>query len=227
MGSEMCIRDRDHVHLVADGAGLMPDGTFGGRVLKLFPFPHLNMVVGCRGEVSFGMMVAIALCGAGSTFDEVKANAPRALRQVSLLPAVKGVIEVYVGGWSESTGPNAWMIVTRAIQQAPDIEPFKVTDLGSVTVMPAPNPVAPDLLEALHGPRPLDHLAELVDAVRRTPVPIAYVPNGFGETIDAHVVGGFVQIATVARDEIRTACLHRWPDEIGKPIDPGERDRAA
>lgn len=35
---------------------------------------------------------------------------------------------------------------------------------------------------------------------------------------DMVTIGGFVQMVTVAKDEITTRIIHRWPDEIGRQI---------
>ena len=32
--------------------------------------------------------------------------------------------------------------------------------------------------------------------------------------------GGFLQIALLQKDSFSSQIVHRWPDEIGKPVDP-------
>lgn len=218
------IIEKDRVHIIADGAGMMPDGTLGGRLVKLLPMPHLNLVVGCRGNGIGTTMVGLALCGSGATFDEVKANAPRAMRELHAAPGFPRDVEVFVAGWSEESGPSAWMIVTHT--REPGVLPFEVTDLGRVAIYPAPEIDSPELLRAVYGPKPMDHLTEIVMAVRSTPTPIHWGEKiaGVPSTVNGYAVGAFVQIATVMHTHISTACLLRFPaDEIGKPIDPGER----
>jgi hypothetical protein len=222
------IMEKDRVHMIADGAGMMPDGTLGGRLVKLLPMPHLNLVVGCRGNGIATTMVGLALCGSGATFDEVKANAPRALQDLHAAPGFPRDVEVFVAGWSEANGPCAWMIVSHA--REPGVLPFEVTDLGRIAIYPAPEIDSPELLRAVYGRKPMDHLTEIVMAVRQTSTPITWGESitGIPSTVNGYAVGAFVQIATVMQTHISTACLLRFPgDEIGKPIDPGRREMAA
>lgn len=52
-------------------------------------------------------------------------------------------------------------------------------------------------------------------AVRRSP----YELHGAG-TKQGHGVGGFVQQTILMRGEATSAILWRWPDEVGRAIDP-------
>jgi hypothetical protein len=109
--------------------------------------------------------------------------------------AVEGEVEIYVAGL------DACFAVTQAATQ--DIEGFALTpsddaiyaELGFLWSR-APDDVDP----AVDG-------LKVFEILRRHRVPGA-------------MVGGFVQLTTVTRDEISTRVIHRWPDRVGEPISP-------
>jgi lambda family phage tail tape measure protein len=57
----------------------------------------------------------------------------------------------------------------------------------------------------------------LVCAARARSGPL---PDDIHDSARAFAVGGFLQLTVVERDHVSTAILHRWPDEIGKKVDP-------
>jgi hypothetical protein len=67
-------------------------------------------------------------------------------------------------------------------------------------------------MKDLHGPRPLDHLAEIVADARETPAPIGMSKGvaGLAGTVEGYTVGAFVQIVTVvAAAELPTGSTRR------------------
>jgi hypothetical protein len=203
------------VHVLTDGAGLMPDGKHGGTVVKAMPLPHLNMVVSARGPVMTGLFAGLSLCGAGQSFDQVKERAPDVARKINATPGFSAPFEIFAAGFSEADGPTAWMIGSHS--EIADVWPFELVELGNLTVFPLFGPSRIGLLDDLEGPQALDFVDELLEDVRHTPVPLT---SKFGGPLGCSI-GHFAQLTTVTRDEISTRIVKRWPDQVGEYLTAG------
>lgn len=211
------IKQKNAVHMITDGASWIFDGGFGPACCKAWPIAHLHAVVSGRGPRLGPLLLADFLNTAGRTYDEMKKNAATIVGELyachgeSLIANPFGPkAEFVIAGWSESVGPDAFVISLQegawagqdagAVMMAPG-------DLGLQRAVLAAMPAGVTDAESMDAAR--DGLA-IVQAQRAA----RSIENG------APVVGGFVQITTVTREAISTRILHSWPDEWGEPMVP-------
>jgi hypothetical protein len=203
------LKQKDAVHLVSDGAAYDAKKRLVSVGPKVFPLPHLNAAIGVRGP-TVALPILVHFIGHGATsYDGLKRNIVGILKQAQanartvLGQSVAGAaFEVAIGGISETRGPDAYVVACN--------------DQGVVS--------------------PLTQINEL-GFMPSTPGVDAFIRTQNGKTIDAADfglnvielqraakfdgvcgVGGFAQITTVRRTGIETKLLHRWPDQIGKPL---------
>jgi hypothetical protein len=213
----------DRVHVLTDGGFFHEDGVLAGVRRKLFASDTFPLVIACRGRPA-GRIAEIVgemesyferhavtrsmdacLAAIGDYFRELQARSD------------PFEAEFLLAAFSETGGPCHFFIHCHGRYDFPafslcslgnDIQagpPVSLDDLAAVGVT-TPDIVRPDF-PPLHG-------ATLMQIARRK---LEAVPE---TGMSMHLVGGHCELATVSADgvEIRTLC--RWPDEIGKPIDP-------
>src|SRR5579862_9836500 len=95
-------------------------GDIVGVLPKAFAFPHISAAIAVRGAALGLPMIAELMAGA-SSYDEMRAGAVGALRDaidsiraMTASPALGRDVQVFVAGFSETTGPDAFTILTKA-----------------------------------------------------------------------------------------------------------------
>lgn len=202
------------MHLFNDGALYGDELRLVDVAPKVFALPHINAAIGVRGP-AMALPLLIHFVGeAATSYDDLKANIAVVLENArsNVLAVLDGCVlgpafDVVIGGFSATTGPDAYAISCDA---SGDLSP--VTEIPHMGFMPGTVPAVDDFLTVLSFQggeiEPKDfglHTMEL----QRT----AYLR---GE--NACPVGGFCQMTTIRKSEIETKVLRRWPDEIGKLV---------
>ena len=103
-------------HIFADGSVTNPDGSTGKPATKLWPLPIANSVIGVSGPFFASPIVAFQFGAIGRSFEELKANAESALREVVAVltkmwavPPLDQRIDVVCVGWSKR-GADSFLI---------------------------------------------------------------------------------------------------------------------
>ena len=122
-------------------------------------------------------------------------------------------MDIIVAGWS-ARGPDSYLL--RTLEGTPT-PAWKIIDTGGVLLTPSCDAIFAEVNEKLAGPRAPraisdKELIEVAEMQRR------YIEPCGPQKIPTSWVGGFLQLTTVTEDEISTRIIHRWPDEIGKPL---------
>lgn len=216
------------VHVLTDTAGLTVSGKVGGFVTKLFPVPHANLVVACRGHVGVLPIAAMVLQQhAGSTFDEILENAERVLkstfmdqRDPALVSAVQSVgashdAQVVLAGISERKGPCAKMMCISdeagALRWA--AEEIEGEDAMFAEFTDEIETEFERRADAVPGGR-IGQLGWLIDRIRHCKAPI------FGCGDDIAQIGGHAVLTKITAGAMETRILRVWPDRIGERINP-------
>jgi hypothetical protein len=215
------IRQSGAVHVLTDGAGIDANGAVVLRTQKVFPLAHLNAVIACRGWPLFAACFAAQASIEASSFDQLKTIAVRLARSViadaqHLMEAsyAGAEFDLVIAGWSEGTGPNSYFLCS---YEGVGVAPWAVAELGEISLLPTNEAVNADLEAAFpNGVRPddVDPAAvglRILEIQRKHPTGRGLLRN----------VGAFAQLTTVTPDLITTRIIHRWPDELGRPLDGG------
>lgn len=117
--------------------------------------------------------------------------------------------EIYVGGWSETSGPDSYVVTSRSdtagvkpwtLAQASEVcgAPMDAESQGEWLAMLPQNPLASAIRPEVEG------LALMEIQRKRTFESKSAAPPG-------SYVGGYCQLTTIRRDAITTRILRRWP----------------
>jgi hypothetical protein len=229
------IKQKTAVHMLTDGASWIYPGSYyvGPPVLKAWPLPHLNAVLACRGPLQSPPVLAdlFSSCGA-STYDELK-KAALAVMEAAMSSrlyedVVSGAsgnpIELVIAGWSETVGPDAFVIQASAAGNEPidrflsENKPWILKDTGAAMMAPSDDAIQKAALAAMP---PTNTCADDMDPVRDGLAILnaqrdALIAVEHSASHGMVTVGGFAQLTTVTADAITTRIIHRWPYEIGE-----------
>jgi hypothetical protein len=212
--------------MISDGIGLGDDGRIASMAPKVVMLPLLNAVIGMRGNAMITTMLMAALAADWQkfgTYDGFKAGLVDHLRAIfiavgSQWKQMQGAdcleMDVIVAGWSESVGPDSYLL--RTVEATPT-PAWKIIDTGAALLTPSNDEIfGNDGAILVDQSRALSdaELISVAEKQRRYVEP--YGPN----KIETSLVGGFLQLTTIAEREISTRIIHRWPDEIGKRLAP-------
>lgn len=220
-------------------------GDVKGYRSKVILMPEYSAFIAATGLGNFGVSLRWALDQTVNCFDDIVDQFEDVARRVHRDLCRRGLFHwdtgrgteacAVIGGWSDARQKyEAWRLVSY------DKESSR-TDVGTgekidVTLKPFHKEELPLAIWCSHLPQDMasfgvdpippkmatiDVLARLICASRATSGPAVYEEDG------RHFnAGGFLQLATIQRDDIRSWIAHRWPeDEIGKPIDPTKGER--
>lgn len=193
--------------------------------------PQFNLALAARGSPRFAPGLAWLLPSLVSSFDDFRERAAEicAVCQDEMEDALARSafgpdFELFVGGFSEDGSPAAWAISSsggrglaiEGVACAPFDGPVRAEFARAFPPDTDPNDIDPvrDGLAILEMQRhhPVSHGSGTSDFDDRT-------PRRLGRT-KVFSVGGFAQLTTVARDQVMTKIIRRWPDEIGQRIKP-------
>ena len=222
------VKQRDTVHLISDGAHYDAEQRLVSTGPKVFALPHINAAVGIRGP-SIALPLLAHFIGHGAvTYDGLKSDIVSVLkhafastRTVLKQAALGAAFEVVIGGISERSGPDAYVISGSDKGSMSPITP--ITDLGFLPTTPEidtlvermaidawiKNPASYGLATALiEEIDPVDFGLQIIEMQRAAK---------FGGR-DSCYIGGFAQLTTVRKSGIQTRVIRRWPDKIGRPL---------
>jgi hypothetical protein len=219
----------DSVHLVSDGASYGAEGLLVSAGPKVFPLPHISAAIGTRGPAIALPLLAHFIGHGATSYDGLKADIADLLRsalaqieEVLALCTMGARFEVVIGGFSETTGPDAYMIACDA-----DGVVSSITEIPELGFMPSSIPELDDLVTFAAMQRQArtmlsQHCPDFPSSIGE------FDPEEFGlraieiqraaKFDDLCGVGAFAQITSVRASGIETKILRRWPDQIGKPL---------
>jgi hypothetical protein len=212
---------QDAVHVVTDGASWYPNKTFGPAACKAWPLPHLNAVVAMQaGSRLTALTVVDVLNMAGRTYDELKSNA---LDAVCSAFAVREMMNpmfgadgwgrkalIAIAGWSETKGPDAFMIVRNETSGL-----WETAEVVSTAHTPGTREMLESIKAALLPNAPcLNDLIPERDGLAMIEVQRNHREDGS----DFPSAGAFAQLTTVTQSGIHSKVLKRWPEEWGAPV---------
>jgi hypothetical protein len=227
-------RTDDAVLVASDGIATDDDGVVLGITSKIDYLPEFNAVIGGVGIGSLSTLALFHLRAKYRDFDELLqgighdlalATQHLVLLHEAALPfGSNGTL--FVAGWSDARQRFE-------MYRIGNWEKEKVLPDGSTETMPAFSlqPIGAHWASA----RPTQEAARAhgVDAPtsegtnlndRAVSFVRACRASGSIKDADGHAlhVGGFIQVTILERDRCHTEIVHRWPDEIGKPITADE-----
>lgn len=207
------LRQSGAIHLYADGVAYTSDLARVGLIVKTYPMVHLRAALAATGPAWLAPLLASAASQMPS-YDVMKASIPDIVRML-----VRGLVaqhrqfgqdlrnsgvdpwifSILVGGWSDLTGPDTFIINNRTSIEAPD---WNVEiEAGGPLIYTA-------FHESVH--------AEVAKAFpsEQFPSPDAWHPDRDGRRLldilvksDPRAANGHRTITTVRRDEIRIRML--------------------
>ena len=211
------IKQKAAVHVITDGASWYQDRSFGPAAGKAWQLPHLNAVVAVQaGSRLTALMVVDTLNMAGRTYDELKSNALEAIQtalvwrdQVALGPEPLKVLRIVIAGWSETKGPDGFIVVRN------ETGVFETGEVVTTAHTPANQKIVAAIRDAIvpNAPRHDDLVPErdglaMIEVQRRIIDDRSAVP----------LAGAFAQLTSVTREGITTRILKTWPEDWGAPV---------
>ncbi len=210
--SEACV--------LTDGAGIDESvGHLRWIGSKVYLLPKINAAASFMGPKDIGPALADML-SIGENYDDAEARVGDVLRErleperatIERMTGMPMEFALYVAGISEKRGPHSYMIQSIDHPLFAQIKAWTPFDAGPVWLSPGT-----DELLATVDPARFDPVMDgirIMEAQRQIAQPQG--PQGEMRCI----VGGFVQLTTIAGDAITTRIIHRWPDKIGERISP-------
>ena len=218
------IKQSNAVHVLTDGAGYNADGTLIAIANKVWPVAHLNLVLASRGSAYFAPLLAQHASAAAHSFDHLKSIMPALALELAgrFAPLMRmselgSQFDLVVAGWSETSGPSSYFLCDHH-QHGPSVEPWKPVDLGPISLLPQTAAMKVDLDHEFPNGADPDQFDSVKDGMCILEIqrrhPSEHGPAG------SHMLRGVGMFAQLTRGAIETKIIHRWPDEIGKPIKP-------
>lgn len=219
------------VYLFSDGIAYDDEGVVQQIHSKILLAPENSAAIHVTGTGPVLSMIGYQLSHRSPrNFDEIMAQMPDILDWVdeTLLTEEHPYPVDYMvalGGWSNEGDRYA----ARIIHKVPaDLEAtYGRHKIEPIVSYAKPDPDAQFLLAAgftcsleklgdeLDRMHPIEFGARLMMAQRKTKT---YLHRKGGP--EGYIVGGFCQLAVLTREAAFSQILWRWPDEIGKPVDP-------
>lgn len=223
----------DGIVVFSDGAAYDETGTVRQIVGKQTIRADIDTVITCSSSGSALTLLNLPFnADAPRSFDEVANLMPRWLQEVVGLMEAAHPSEhetdnwamFLYGGWSDSAQAwKAYFINSLSWSvNGSAYEKYKPVPLVSY-VKPSASAEAlakvglPADLNTLPGPvDPHDLGLRMMMALRHTEQTEIHGPG----TDSGYIVGGFLQHTHLRRGRAETRIVYRWPDEVGRPIDP-------
>jgi hypothetical protein len=217
------IKQKHAVHMLTDGASWIYPGTYylGPPVLKAWTLPHLNAVLACRGPLQSPPVLADLFSSSGArSYDELKKAATAIMGAAMSYPAYREIvsgptgnkIELVIAGWSETFGPDAFVIQLKSGSTAA----WALQDIGAVMMAPSSPTIQQTVLAGMPQAGSADDMDPVHDGLAILEAQRAALIAVEKASSDGMVtVGGFAQLTTVTSGSITTRIIHRWPGEMG------------
>jgi hypothetical protein len=210
---------RDAVHMITDGTGIREDDYVVVVIsTKQFAVPGVRAVCGLRGCILVQNDINTALRSAKiASFDLLKANLGSMVAEVAaqrspVWDAVPwtthpgGEFDLFVAGWSETTGPSAFCFSHR---RQPD-GTWSLSLHESSTALIAPSDCTIDMMHS----RPLAIAAQQQNGPNMEPLLLGLMSM---QRL-SYPVGGHADLTTITADKIETRRIAKWPDVIGQKM---------
>jgi hypothetical protein len=229
------IRQREAVHIISDGVFCDKAGIVCEIGPNAFGLPHLPAALAIRGSTHFMPFLVHRLSRECRSFEELLAKITRlALEVHASFPMTFGTLghgtvepdfDLIAVGWLKSRGAPASYVLTshdRVVARGLTSSPWQLLELPEVLIAP---PIAEEQILASGWTVP--HSAESfrpdADGVALVKVQRLWrreLDERVGAMQQIHIVGGFIQVTTVSAEGVNSRVLHRWPDQVGRRIEP-------
>lgn len=216
------------VAMICDGVSYQYDtGIVGGYASKIIAMPERNMMIGCTGLGGFGASLFKTLDQVYATFDDVVDNFAPLVRvlhrglcmtEYAEMPPEERDLSVAVAGFSEKRQAyEAYRVVSyEKASNNGNAEPWEPLKLSGAWASAMP---PKDLLDRFGVTSPPEGESMVNIGIRL--VCAARANSGPGDGTRFYNAGGFVQVATLQKDQVFSYIAHRWPEDVpGRPIDP-------
>lgn len=216
------LRQSHAVHLISDGAIYDDEGVLISAAPKAFALPHINAAIAVRGTVP-GQAVLATTLAMKPSYDALKSAAPEQLRaaliasqRLSTSNLTENQLQLFVVGWSETTGPDAYTVLT---QPSGDSPAWTVLPIADLCLAPGDYAIHIALWPSIAG-KGADDFDPRIDGLRFLEEQRRHKLQIPGRASREHLVGGFAQLTSVRRDVVTTEILKQWPDKVGHKIRP-------
>lgn len=197
------VRTKDEVLIFTDGAEYDRECVITQFRSKLFVSPHLPLVMSSRGPVGAIETLAAELERRATSFEDVLRwlRSPMARAMAESIRSRAAIDPVY----------GVHIVVAGIEQGAPalySLEPYRSLDLEPQRVVLAPwHDGLPTVVVDGSERRLIRGMVGLMEYQRQHCL------------LDGNsVVGGFIEMTSIARDRITRRIVHRWPDRVGEKI---------
>jgi len=223
-------RSQDSIVFASDGASYDPsNGAFTGCTSKVALMPEWSCVIAQRGAGGFLALLRARLGPEVVDFDDLLDRLPTHTRGLHADFVARGYpypnVSLFIGGWSEARERfETYTLRSRDISlpnaeggEPFSIEAFKLAPLPEFHAAPYPTEELFERFGAGTNALPMtaaDLTLRTVCAARA----LRCAPSE--EDKCEYVVGGFLQLTILKRNEIASEIVHRWPDPVGEKIDP-------
>ena len=217
----------DGIVVACDAALYDPrDGTLVGLTSKVALVPEWNCIIAQRGVGLFLQAVRYQLSALGvSSFDEAIGSVIEAATEVhgQFFGDEEGQWSLFLAGRSEERAAfEVWSLRSTEFQYRDEtgdvktVEPFTLHPLTGFYCAPSPTVEALEKVGIVGTPEFPTNVEEAQSFVTKIVAAARQKPdeNGFFN------VGGFLQSSMLFKDTAVSSIVHRWPDTVGKPIDP-------
>lgn len=224
-------RGDDHIMMMTDGATWDYDEATDAYLLtslhsKAVLMPHITAVMGSQGAGDFLPLMYWNRENNWPTFDalvkSIDADMDWTFWHIDrCYGGCRNImICVYVGGLSVERG--RFEIYCVCMDRDGKLFPLKA--MPATCFAPTPDDAAFEqvgLVKDDKGERNLNGFVDIglmMQAMRLTKTPMGAREN----PPSGHCLGGHIQFTRLTRDTVVTKIVHRWDDEMGKPIEPKE-----
>lgn len=218
-----------------DGVAYDPaDGKITAMVSKIILMPELGCFAAAVGMGGLGVEFQAVVQPAGlSGFDNLVDNFASLAKEAYRIARWRFEVAeemqstIVIGGWSNrheryemhricAKAREVLDLATgERMSDAPSWTPVQVEGRPYISAFPAPEVADRFGLGAgAQGHNAVDWCARVICGCRASSGPSRY------EDGVIYQVGGFLQIAWINRDQMRTWIAHRWPEKIGGTVDP-------
>jgi hypothetical protein len=229
------VRQKRAVHIISDGVVCDHNGIVCEIGPNAFALPHLPAALAIRGASHFMPFLSHRLSRECHSFDDLLIKIVRAAQEVHMsFPMALGNLgfgsiepdfDLVAVGWSNSrAAPTGYLVSShdRVVARGLTANAWQLIELPDVLIAP---PIAEHQITATGWQVPysadsfrpdIDGLALLkAQRLSRRAADASFGARGY-----VYVVGGFVQVTSVSSNGVNSEIVHRWPDELGRRIEP-------
>ena len=229
------VRQQRAVHIISDGVFCDNNGIVCEIGPNAFALPHLPAALAIRGATHFMPFLAHRLSRECRSFDDVLAKIVRTAQEVHMsfpmafgnlgFGSIEPDFDLVAVGWSKSrAAPTSYLVSShdRVVGRGLTASAWQLVELPDVLIAP---PIAENQISATGWkvPYSADSFRPEIDGLallKAQRLSRRAIDPRFGARGYIHVVGGFIQVTSVSSHGVNSEILHRWPDELGRRIEP-------